>query len=193
MSSDPSPRDRDGSGKIVAVNDPAARPIDWRAAGRGAALGLTVIVPITIARTIVDRRVDHFNDTGWAVLFAVAILVPLFVAGVGAGRWAPAAPLSNGMVAAVGALVLWIPVRVVIWAVRESGRGLVSGSTPALPIGQLFVTAVFAAGLGALGGLVGARSAARRDNGTGGESAGRPRAGFDPSEERPDSAGQGAG
>jgi hypothetical protein len=58
--------------------------------------------------------------------------------------------------------VLWIPIRIVIWAVREDGRGLVSGNRAALGPGQLFGAFVIAAALAMLGALIGARVTSRR-------------------------------
>ena len=78
-----------------------------------------------------------------------------------AGRLAPQAFLTNGALAGVGAFVLWIPVRIVIWLVRDEHRGLLSGHSPALRPGQLFGHLVIAAGLGMLGGFLGSRPAAR--------------------------------
>ena len=58
--------------------------------------------------------------------------------------------------------MLWIPVRIVIWLVRDENRGLFSGHSPALRPGQLFGHLVIAAGLGMLGGFLGARRSRRR-------------------------------
>ena len=70
---------------------------------------------------------------------------------------APEAPLSNAMLGAIGAFVLWIPVRILIWAIRDTSQGLFSGAdpvfTPAGILGQL----VFAAALGAFGGWLAQR------------------------------------
>ena len=78
-----------------------------------------------------------------------------------AGRLVPDAFLTNGALAGVGAFVLWIPVRIVIWLVRDEHRGLFSGHSPALRPGQLFGHLVIAAALGMLGGFLGSRPAAR--------------------------------
>lgn len=171
----------------------AGPTVDPVAALRGALAGLAVIVPVTVAAAVVDRWVTDLEDSAWSVPFTLAILAAYLVAGLRAGLDAPTAPLTNGALAGVGAVALWIPVRVAIWAVRESDRGLVSGDDPALPAGELFGNVVLAAVVGMAGALLGARRARRRDNGDGGEPAGRPRHGFDRAEERPDSTGQGAG
>ena len=81
------------------------------------------------------------------------------LAGFRAGTLVPTAPLSNGMLAALGALLVWIPIRIVVWLLREDDRGLVSGDDPVLRLGQLFSSAVFAIALGAIGAYVGARRA----------------------------------
>jgi hypothetical protein len=61
----------------------------------------------------------------------------------------------------VGAFVLWIPVRIGIWLVRDEHRGLFTGHAPALRPGQIVGHLVIAAGLGLLGGYLGARSVRR--------------------------------
>src|SRR5262249_53964252 len=69
--------------------------------------------------------------------------------------------LTHGMLAGMGALVLWIPIRIVIWAVREDGRGLVTGHDAALAPGQLFGAFLIAAAFAVAGGWLGGRRAER--------------------------------
>lgn len=136
-------------------------PIVERAAvGRGAAVGLALIIPITIVGAILDRNIDDFEDTGWRVVLAILILVAYGVAGWVAGRIAQA-PLTNGALAGIGAFILWIPVRVLIWVVRDEHRGLFSGAEPVLKIGQIFGQLVLATVLGMLGGFLAARRGSR--------------------------------
>ncbi len=122
-----------------------------------------------------------------------------------AGRSAPDSALTNGTLAGLLGFVLWIPVRIVIWVVRDEHKGLFSGHAPVLRPGQMFGHLVIAAALGMLGGWLGSRvaaastrhpaSAPRRSLAPGSESARRPRAGLHAhrSEERPDSTGHDAG
>jgi hypothetical protein len=130
---------------------------DWPVILRGAVSGLALIVPVTIVRAILDRDVNDLDHSGWMVPLVCLILVAYGLAGWVAGRGAPKAPLTHGALAGLGSVVLWIPIRIVIWAVREQGRGLVAGSRAALPPGQLFGALVLGAGLGMLGGVIGAR------------------------------------
>lgn len=135
--------------------------IDRHAVVRGAAVGLLVIVPLSIAIAVVERNVVDFDHSGWAPLFAVALLVAYPTAGYVAGRAAPDAPYSNGMVAGMGAFALWIPLRILIWLVRSDHHGLVTGTRPAISAGGIFTQLVLAAALGAFGGwIAGRRSAA---------------------------------
>lgn len=161
--------------------------IEWPAVVRGALVGLIVIAPLTALRAVLDHNIEDFDSSGWVPLFALGLFVAYAVGGWVAGRHAPDAPLGNGMLAGVGALVAWLVVRVVIWAVRESDKTLLGTDGAVLTPGNLLGAVVFAAVFGLAGALIGARMAG------GGESAGRPRAGIHPSEERPDSTGQGAG
>lgn len=136
--------------------------IDWRSVARGALVGLAVIVPVTVLRVILDRELDDFDDSGWIYPLFVLILVGYFVAGWVAGRARPAMALTHGLLAGIGVLVVWIPVRIIIWVVREDGRGLVSGDDAALRPGQVFGAFVIAAALGSVGAWIGARTVARR-------------------------------
>ena len=165
--------------------------LDSRATLRGAVAGLLVIAPLTALWAVLNRDAANFHDRAARPLFAVGLLAAYVVAGAVAGRHAPATPMSNGIMAGIGALAAWLVLRVAIWLVREPDRSLFGGGHPVLTVGQIFGAALFAAVCGLVGGLIGARL------GRGGESAGRPRPGpssdGDPAEERPDSAGQGAG
>jgi hypothetical protein len=136
--------------------------LDWAAILRGAAVGLLVIVPVSIVRAALDRDVTDFNNSGWVYPLSVLILVAYLLAGWVAGRAVPQAPLTHGSLAGLGSVLLWIPIRIVIWAVREDGRGLVSGDRAALPLGGLFGALVIGVGFGMLGGILGARAARRR-------------------------------
>jgi len=135
--------------------------VDWPAVSRGALLGLLVLVAASVAEAILDRNIDTFRDSGWIYPLFVVILFGYALGGWQTGRLVPDAALTNGVLAGVGAFVLWIPVRVAIWLVRDEHRGLVSGHSPALRPGQIVGHLVIAAALGMLGGYLGARSALR--------------------------------
>lgn len=134
----------------------------WPVVARGSVVGLAVMVPTTAVAAVLDHSVHRFADSGWAPLFALVILVAYALAGMSAGRLVRDAPLSNGAVAALGALVLWLPIRVLIWAIRHDEHGLFGGRRPVMPVGQLFLQAVLAVALGALGGALAARATQRR-------------------------------
>jgi hypothetical protein len=134
--------------------------LDWHAILRGALVGLSFLVPVSALEAILDRNIDTFSDSGWIYLLFVLILLAYALAGFAAGKLVPDAPLSNGALAGLGAFVLWIPVRIVIWLVRDENQGLFTGHSPALRPGQVFGHLVIAAGLGLCGGFFGARSRA---------------------------------
>jgi hypothetical protein len=138
-----------------------AAVVDRHAVFRGALLGLLVLVAASVVEAILDRNIDTFRDSGWIYPLFVAILVGYALGGWQAGRLAPRAALTNGTLAGVGAFVLWIPVRIGIWLVRDEHRGLFTGHAPALRPGQIVGHVVIAAGLGLLGGYLGARSLRR--------------------------------
>lgn len=147
-----------------AVSEPTTPPapsptahasvVDPVAVLTGAFVGLAVLVPVSVLRVILDREISDLDHSAWIVVLSIALLVGYVAAGAVGGRRAPNAPLSNGALAALGAVVLWVPIRVVIWLIREDKRGLFNGSKPALSPGQLFGAAVLAVVLGAFGGFV---------------------------------------
>ncbi len=113
--------------------------------------------PSPRSRALVDHEVEHFDSSGWVPLFAIALFAAYVVAGLVAGRRAAGSPLSNGLLAGVGALVLWIPLRLIIWTARGEAQGLFTGPDPVFTAGQLFGSILFAAVFGLVGGLIGAR------------------------------------
>lgn len=131
--------------------------IDRHAVARGATVGLLLFVPISALRVLVDRNVSDFEHSGWAPLFAVALFAVYALAGFIAARIAVDAPYTNGVLAAVGAFLLWIPIRILIWAVRDSGQHLISGIAPVFTPARILGQFVFAAGLGAIGGVIASR------------------------------------
>ena len=139
--------------------------IDGRAILRGALMGLIVIVPVAVLYALLDRAVDDFPSSAWAPLFALAIVAAYVVAGIGAGRIALGAPLSNGALAGLGALGIWLPLRVLIWALREASNHLFTGADPVFSISRLLGQAVIAVGLGALGAYFAARKTRRAADG----------------------------
>jgi hypothetical protein len=144
----------------MSVPEDEERLIDWRAVFRGAVAGLCLLVIASVVEAILDRNIDTFSDSGWIYALFVLILFAYALAGFGAGKLVPNAALSNGTLAGVGAFVLWIPVRIVIWLIRDENRGLFTGHSPALRPGQLFGHLVIAAGLGLFGGYMATRAAA---------------------------------
>ncbi len=143
----------------VPADEPSV--IQWNAVFRGATAGLFFLVLASVIEAILDRNIDYFNDSGWIYPLFVLILFGYMLGGFGAGRLAPQAALSNGLLAGLGAFVLWIPVRIVIWLVRDENRALFTGHSPALRPGQIFGHLVIAAALGMFGGFLGARSIKR--------------------------------
>lgn len=135
--------------------------VEWGPVVRGALIGLCVLVGASVLEAILDRNLDDFRDSGWIYPLFLAILVGYAIGGYVAGRATPDSPLTNGLMAGVCAFLLWIPVRVLIWVVRDEHKGLFTGHSPAIRPGQLLGHVVIAAGLGLLGGWLGGRAAQR--------------------------------
>ena len=114
---------------------------------RGALIGTVLVLPVSLVASAVE---------GWTrIPLFFALLVAFAIAGFAAGREVPDRRLTAGMLAGLGAVALWIPIRVAIWLVRDDDRGLVAGSDAVLRPGQVFTVALLACALGLVGGLVG--------------------------------------
>lgn len=140
----------------------AVRAVCWAGVARGAGVGLAVLVGVATVQAVLDHNVADFADSGWTLPLFVALLAGYLLAGWVAQRAAADhgvgdAPLTHGALAGLGAFVAWIPLRVVIWLVRDEHRGLVRGSDGALRPGQVFGALVIAAGVGVLGAVLAAR------------------------------------
>ncbi len=107
---------------------------------------------------------------GRGAWLALGAAVAYVVAGALAARDTPDAPLSNAIVAAMAALVGWLPLRAVLWWARGEARGLVTGRDAALAPTALFSQLLLAAALGLAAGVWVTRRRA-----TGGNSGAAPR------------------
>jgi hypothetical protein len=149
---------------VSSSNLEARAAVRWPAVIRGALLGLALIIPVTIVGALLDRATDNFQDSGWRVLLALLIALAFVPAGAYAARLARAAPLTNGALAGLGAFLLWLPLRFLIWLTRNDDQGLVSGHNPVFRPGQLFGFLVISTALGMLGGFLASRSRAHDDS-----------------------------
>ena len=145
----------------------ARATVRWPAVIRGALLGIALIIPITSVGAILDRAMDDFADSGWRVLLALLIALAFVASGAYAARLARAAPLTNGALAGLGAFLVWLPLRLLIWVTRSGDQGLVGGHDPVFRPGQLFGFLVISTALGMLGGFLASRRQAYDDSGGG--------------------------
>lgn len=140
--------------------------VDWVAVISGAAAGLGIVIVAAALHAILDHNVNNLDDSGWVLPLFVLVLLGYGLAGWVAQRSATShassgSPLTHGALAGIGVLVLWLPIRVLIWIARDEDRGLFSGKDAALRPGQVFGHLVIAAGLGMLGAYLAARVARR--------------------------------
>ncbi len=136
-----------------------ASVVEWPAVLRAALSGLVVVLPISVVYAVLERQVDDFDDSVWPFVFFLVLLFVFTFAGWCAGLLAPRAPLSNGALAGLGVLVTWIPIRILIWAIRDDSRGLVSGNDPVITFFGVFGLAIAATAFGMLGGRLSLRRA----------------------------------
>ncbi|MCU1458073.1 MAG: hypothetical protein JWL73_2165 [Actinomycetia bacterium] len=167
-------------------------PLDARAVFGTALVALCGLLPVYVLGSWLDQRLTDFDHSGWYTVVAILTILVWFAAGLRAGILAPRAPLSNAAIGVLLAFVLFLPVRVLLWLWRSDSKGLFTGPRPLFAIGTLVASALVAMVIAMIGALISSRSIRGRIT-AGDEPARRPRTGFDPSEERPDSTGQGAG
>ena len=159
----------DGTDGLGAANQvdgtaPARSGLDWGAIARGALAGLGVVVAVALLSAILDHEITDFDDSGWQYPLFVLVLLAYVLAGW-VGQWSAVprgsgdTPLTVGALSGLGALVSWLPIRVLIWVVRDESRGLFTGDDPALRPGQIFGHIVIAVGLGMLGAFLASRIA----------------------------------
>ncbi len=148
----------------VSGTEPMPAGVDWRSIARGALAGLGVVVAVALLSAVLDHELTDFDDSGWQYPLFVLVLVAYSLAGW-VGQWSSArrgtggTPLTVGALSGLGVLACWLPIRVLIWVVRDESRGLFTGDDPALRPGQVFGHIVIAAGLGMLGAFLATRTA----------------------------------
>jgi hypothetical protein len=138
--------------------------LDWGAIARGALAGLGVVVAVALLSAILDHQITDFDHSGWKYPLFVLVLVAYVLAGWVGQWWAvqrgsAGTPLTIGALSGLGVLVCWLPIRVLIWIVRDESRSLFTGDDPALRPGQIFGHVVIAVGLGMLGAFLASRIA----------------------------------
>lgn len=125
----------------------------------GALTGFVAVVLVATLRSVLAHAVPRFDDSAWLAVVGLLVVGAAGAAGWVARRRAPAgSSVLVGSVAAGTALVAWLPVRVVIWIVRDERRGLVTGADPALRAGPLLVNLALALLVGTLGAWLAART-----------------------------------
>lgn len=129
--------------------------LDRLVVARGAAAGLLLAVPATIANGILADQDDR--SAAWSLVTLVVLVAGFFVAGFSAGHERPDDARRHGLVAA---LVAFVPVQALAVVNRlDRGAGLSAFS--------VVLTAFLAAGAGSTGGNLGGRRSAARSARTG--------------------------
>ncbi|MET0885940.1 MAG: hypothetical protein ABWX92_05760, partial [Mycetocola sp.] len=120
--------------------------LDGRALVRGIAVGLVVIVPVSVVVEVLERNVDDLDGSPWLFIPFVAIIAAYVLAGRWAAMAAPDAPLRHAALAALGAFAGWMVVRVLVPVVQ--GNDLDIGAR------AVVFNAMFAVAFGVLGGAL---------------------------------------
>jgi hypothetical protein len=120
--------------------------LDGRALVRGITVGLVVIVPVSVAVEALERNVDDLDGSPWLFIPFVAIIGAYVLAGRFAAMAAPASPLTHAALAALGAFIGWMVVRVLVPVIQ--GNDLDIGAR------AVAFNAMFAVAFGVLGGAL---------------------------------------
>jgi len=122
--------------------------IDLTALRRGVVAGSVLVLPVSVLGALLNHE-RHHGNSGWLFLAFIVILYGYATAGYGAARTRPEAPLAHGMLAGLGAFLVWLIASVVVRLARGEhlGFGVVDAVSNAL----------LAVALGAVGGLLAAR------------------------------------
>jgi hypothetical protein len=135
------------------VNDGGARPdarlvIDLTALRRGIVAGSVLVLPVSILGALLKRE-HHHGGSGWLFVAFLAILYGYATAGYGAARTRPEAPLTHGILAGLGAFLVWLIASLVVRLARGEHLGF--------GVVDVVSNALLAVALGAVGGLLAAR------------------------------------
>jgi hypothetical protein len=138
--------------KANDAND-GARPdarleLDLTALRRGIVAGSVLIVPISFLGGLLNHE-RHHGNSGWLFVAFVAILYGYAVAGYGAARTRPDTPLAHGIIAGLGAFLVWLIVSL--------GVRLARGEHLGFGVVDVVSNALLAVALGAVGGMLAAR------------------------------------
>lgn len=120
--------------------------LDWAAIGHGAARGLLLILPVIGLQLAATAASDDDLPGALVAVLFLGILLAFAAAGARAGSEGRHAPRAHGSLAAVGALLVWLPLRILVAVIGDGGN----------PVRGIGAAIVFAVGMGAVGGIWGA-------------------------------------
>lgn len=116
---------------------------------RAIAIGLAMIVPVSVVVEVLDRTVDHFDSSAWMWPPALALLAAYAITGAVAARRAGGAALAHGALSALGAFGGFLVVRV--------GVPVVQGDDIGFGLRNVAANALLAVGFGMVGAAFGVR------------------------------------
>lgn len=100
--------------------EPEARPpLSWPAVGRGVLAGVWLLAVVLVAQLILLIGSDDPSDA-WAWILLALLLWGFARSGGRAARLAGERPITHGTLAALGLLVAWIPLRLIIGIAGDS-------------------------------------------------------------------------
>jgi hypothetical protein len=135
----------------------AVQTIDWPWVWRGAVAGTVVVAVTSAIGLLLDHNVDNFDSSPWVPILAVALLAAFVAAGF-VGARGSSVPVSTGSLAGLGAYLIWLVVRVLVYLARESAdKDLFGGHHPVFTVWSLIAWFVIAMVLGTIGARIGAR------------------------------------
>jgi hypothetical protein len=131
--------------------------IDWPWVWRGAVAGSVLVAVVSAVGLGLNHNVDNFDSSPWVPILAVAVLLAFVAAGF-IGARGSRLPVSTGTLAGLGAYLIWLMVRLVIYLARESNdKDLFGGHHPVFTVWNFIAWFVIAMVLGTIGARIGAR------------------------------------
>lgn len=136
-------------------NGPYKTPlISWTDAGRGALTGTGLLLLGGMVFSSFSAEVLETSEFKFGVFLLQ--LAAFALAGGIAGYAVDDAPVPNGFVAAVGTLLLWIPIRTGIWWIAQQDTGIDLFSASAIATSEVAASFALACLVGPIAAIIGA-------------------------------------
>ncbi|MGB2758246.1 MAG: hypothetical protein WBD02_11370 [Acidimicrobiia bacterium] len=128
--------------------------ISWIDVARGAGAGAGILILGGVGFGFLSS--DILGTTDFRFYVFLLQLAAFFLAGYTAGYAVDDAPASNGMVAALGTIAVWVPVRALLWHMNQRSEGVKLFSDQAISVPLLIAACGLAVIVGIAAAYIGA-------------------------------------